>query len=308
MSGNIRSVLRIVLVYIFLSIVWIYTSDSLASLLEDRYGVSKVIQTYKGTAFVLITGGLLFIFLLRELRKREADWNKHLEEKENLLQEKEQLLEQLHLKNVEILDAYEKTIKGWSLVLEKRNREVKDHSRRVTYLTEELARFMGLDESEIVHIRRGSLLHDIGKMAIPDRIMLKNGDLTDEERAEIRRHPLYGFEMLSESEFLRPAMDILLCHHERWNGDGYPFGLAGEQIPLYARIFSVVDVWDALLADDRPYRSAETPETAAEYLRGEAGSHFDPHIVDAFLKMIEQKPELIERTYQLEKSQADQDG
>jgi len=297
MPDSIRSLLRVVISYIIVAGLWITFSDSVLFALDQRYGFPEEFATYKGLAFVLITSVILFIVLFRELRKRELEWQEHLEDKEKLLQDKNHLVDQIQGKNEELLDAYEKTIRGWSLVLEKRNREVKDHSRRVTALAERLARHLGVEDSEIIHIRRGALLHDIGKMAIPDTIILKNGNLGQDDWSEIRRHPLYGFEMLSEIEFLRPAMDIVLCHHEKWNGEGYPFGLAGDQIPMYARIFSVVDVWDALLADDRPYRSPETPETAAEYLREQAGIQFDPEIVDAFLSLLEQEPSLLNNVY-----------
>ncbi|MBE0699982.1 MAG: HD domain-containing protein [Anaerolineaceae bacterium] len=204
------------------------------------------------------------------------------------MQEKEHLLEQLRQKNQELEEAYDKTIFGWSRVLELRSREVKDHSRRVTEISERLARYMGIQEPDLSHIRRGALLHDIGKMAIPDQIIAKKEELDEEEKALIRRHPLFGFEMLSEIEYLRPSIDILLCHHEKWNGEGYPFGLVGEQIPLFARIFSVADVWDALVSE-RSYRSAQPLEIVVEYLRSESGQHFDPAIVDAFLQMIEKE-------------------
>src|SRR5512133_2317789 len=286
MSSSTRSILRIVLLYLLFSTLWIFFTDDLAHFLENNYQIARQIETFKGLAFVFASAVLLLLLLRRLFRERETAFQTHLEEKERLL-------EQLRVKNEELLDAYDKTIFGWSRVLEMRNREVKDHSRRVTEMTLRLARRMGIPEADMVHIRRGALLHDIGKMAIPDSIILKEGDLSEEERALIPRHPLYGFEMVSEVEFLRPAMDILLCHHEKWDGTGYPCGLAGEQIPLYARIFSVVDVWDAFTSDDRAYRRADPPEVAAEYLRSHSGDHFDPVIVDAFLRMLEESGELL---------------
>jgi putative nucleotidyltransferase with HDIG domain len=285
MSRNYRSILRVVFLYLLFSTLWIFGTDLLAQLLETRYGFPKVIETYKGLLFILISAILLFLTLNRELRGREADYQEHLTEIE-------QLFQQLKTKNDELLDAYDRTIFGWSRVLEMRNREVKDHSRRVTEMTLRLARFMRIPQADLVHIRRGALLHDIGKMAIPDSVILKDGQLSEDERALIRRHPLFGFEMVSEIEFLRPAMDILLCHHEKWDGTGYPFGLAGDQIPLYARIFSVVDVWDAITSDDRTYRRADPPEVAADFLRIHSGEQFDPTIVDAFLRMLEESGEL----------------
>ena len=280
MSKNLLPIFRIVLLYTILAVLWIFLTDGLVQYLETAYGLPERVETFKGLAFVIASALLIFWLLYRELRRGEANYKKHLEEKEHLL-------EQLQAKNEELIDAYDRTIFGWSRVLEMRNREVKDHSRRVTEMALRLARYMNVPEEDQEQIRRGALLHDIGKMAIPDDVILKEGDLSEEERALIRKHPLFGFEMVSEIEFLRPAMDILLCHHEKWDGTGYPFGLAGEQIPLYARIFSVVDVWDALCSDDRAYRKADPPEVAAEYLRSQAGEHFDPAVVDAFLEMLE---------------------
>ncbi len=285
MSRNFRSIIRVVILYLLFSVGWILSTDRLAHFLESNYHFPQEIETFKGLLFVLISAALLFLMLYRELRERESDYQEHLAEIERLFQ-------QLKVKNDELLDAYDRTIFGWSRVLEMRNREVKDHSRRVTEMTLRLARYLGIPEADLIHIRRGALLHDIGKMAIPDSVILKEGDLSEEERALVRRHPLFGFEMVSEIEFLRPAMDILLCHHEKWDGTGYPFGLSGEQIPLYARIFAVVDVWDAFTSNDRSYRTADPPEVAAEYLRGQAGEHFDPAIVEAFLKMLEEAGEL----------------
>jgi putative nucleotidyltransferase with HDIG domain len=280
MQRSIYNIIRIVGLYLIFAVLWIILTDILAGILQARYGFPMdVIQTVKGLGFVLVSAMVMFILLNDDLRRREAEYQKHLEEKE-------QLLQQLRKKNAEMVDAYDRTIFGWSRVLEMRNREVKDHSRRVTEMAMQLARYVGVDGDDLEQIRRGSLLHDIGKMAIPDEIILKDGDLSEEERAIIRRHPLFGFEMVSEIEFLRPAVDIMLCHHEKWDGTGYPFGLAGDQIPLFARIFAVVDVWDALRSDDRTYRKPDPPEVAAEYLRSQAGEHFDPDVVEAFLKML----------------------
>lgn len=294
MSRNRLPVFRVVALYIIFSALWILSSDTLAHILESSYGLPRDIETIKGILFVIASAALLFFLLRSETRHNDASYQQHLAEKEHLL-------EQLRVKNAELVDAYDRTIFGWSRVLEMRNREVKDHSKRVTDMTMRLAQYLGVPEEDMEHIRRGALLHDIGKMAIPDSIILKEGDLSDEERGEIRRHPLFGFEMVSEIEFLRPAMDILLCHHEKWDGTGYPFGLAGDQIPLYARIFAVVDVWDALLSEDRTYRRADPPEVAADYLRAQAGEHFDPAIVEAFLKMMEEQGE----TQQSQKQPAD---
>ncbi|MEW5721207.1 MAG: HD-GYP domain-containing protein, partial [Chloroflexota bacterium] len=147
-----------------------------------------------------------------------------------------------------------------------------------------LARALGMSEAELVHVRRGALLHDIGKMGIPDAILLKPGALTDQEWEIMRKHPQYAYELLSPIAYLRPALDIPYCHHEKWDGTGYPRRLKGEQIPLVARIFAVVDVWDALHSD-RPYRRAWSEEQAREHIRTQAGIHFDPRVVKLFLEM-----------------------
>jgi HD-GYP domain-containing protein (c-di-GMP phosphodiesterase class II) len=146
---------------------------------------------------------------------------------------------------------------------------------------------MGMSEEEMVHVRRGALLHDIGKLAIPDSILLKGGPLTREEWDIMRKHSTYAFELLAPIPYLRPALDIPYYHHERWDGTGYPLGLKGESIPLAARIFSLVDVWDALCSD-RPYRKAWPPAKALEYFHEESGRFFDPHVVEVFFKMVDE--------------------
>jgi putative nucleotidyltransferase with HDIG domain len=180
--------------------------------------------------------------------------------------------------------AYQATLEGWVRALDYRDKETEGHTQRVTTLTERLARFIGIHEDELIHIRRGALLHDIGKMAIPDGILLKPGGLTGEEREIIQRHPVYAHEMLSPIKFLVPALDIPYCHHEKWDGSGYPRGLKGEKIPFSARIFAVVDVWDALISD-RPYRRGIPPAEVLQSIREKAGNHFDSRVVDAFLEM-----------------------
>lgn len=187
--------------------------------------------------------------------------------------------------NTDLIRAYDATIEGWAKALEMRDGETEGHSQRVTQMTIELAIEMGVSGEDIVHIRRGSLLHDIGKMGIPDSILLKPGKLTVEEWDIMRKHADYAFQMLSPIEFLRPAVNIAYCHHERWDGTGYPRGLAGEQIPLEARVFAVIDVFDALISD-RPYRKAWPREAAVEYIQKQAGKQFDPAVVDVFLRKL----------------------
>lgn len=188
----------------------------------------------------------------------------------------------------ELSDAYDSTLEGWSRALDLRDNETEGHTQRVVDLTLRLARAMGISDAELVHVRRGAILHDIGKLGVPDCVLLKPGPLTADEWIAMRRHPVYAYELLSPIAFLRPALDIPYCHHEKWDGTGYPRGLRGEQIPLVARIFAIVDVWDGL-GNARPYHKGRSEEEAIEYIRSEAGTHFDPHIVQAFLKLIIQE-------------------
>jgi HD-GYP domain-containing protein (c-di-GMP phosphodiesterase class II) len=199
-----------------------------------------------------------------------------------------QLFENLQRSNQELLQAYDTTLEGWARALELRDRETEGHTRRVTELTIRLARYIGVSESEMVNIYRGVLLHDIGKMGVPDHILKKKGKLTEEEWAEMRQHPVYAYNLLSPIAFLRDVLDIPYSHHEHWDGGGYPRGLKGEQIPLAARIFSVIDNWDALLSN-RPYRQAWPREKVIDYLRETAGTILDPRIVEIFLTMIEEE-------------------
>ena len=196
-----------------------------------------------------------------------------------------QLFERLQRSNLELGLAYEATIEGWSRAMDLRDKETKGHTKRVTDLTLKLARLMDLSESQMIHIRRGALLHDIGKMGVPDNILHKPDKLTDEEWKIIRQHPAYAYEMLTSIDYLKPALDIPHYHHEKWDGTGYPQGLKGEQISLVARIFAVVDVWDSLTSA-RPYRPAWTKEQALAYIKEQSGKHFDPQVVRAFLTLI----------------------
>jgi len=204
------------------------------------------------------------------------------------------LFEGLERANQELRVAYDQTIEGWARALDLRDDETEGHSRRVTELALLIAGELGVDDAELVHIRRGALLHDIGKLAVSDRILLKPGPLTDEERAAMERHPAYAVGLLSSIPFLEPALDIPRCHHEKWDGSGYPNGLAGDEIPLAARIFAVADVWDALRSD-RPYREAWPLDQIREHIRDQAGTHFDPQVVEVFLSLDQQALEQVER-------------
>lgn len=191
---------------------------------------------------------------------------------------------QLEAANIELGIAYEATLRGWVRALDYRDKETEGHTQRVTVLTQKLAQIMGVDRPTLEHYTRGALLHDIGKMAISDEILRKKGPLTEEERAIMQKHPVYAYEMLSPIEFLRPAIDIPYRHHEKWDGSGYPHGLQGEDIPLAARIFCVIDVWDALTSD-RPYREPLPHDKVRRMIRADSGKHFDPRVVDAFMSM-----------------------
>lgn len=198
----------------------------------------------------------------------------------------------LHLQTIQqaqdLTLAYDTTIEGWSRALDLRDKETEEHTLRVTNLTLQLAQAFDISHVELKHIRHGALLHDIGKMGIPDNILRKAGELSDDEWAMMRQHPQFAYEMLSPIAYLLPALDIPYCHHEKWDGTGYPRGLKGEEIPLTARIFAVVDVFDALTSD-RPYRPAWAKNKAIEYIRQKADSHFDPSVVDVFLRLIDKK-------------------
>lgn len=184
--------------------------------------------------------------------------------------------------NANLTRAYDTTIEGWSNALELRDSDTQGHTQRVTELTLKVASAMGISEEEMIHVRRGALLHDIGKMAVPDAILMKPGPLTEDEQEIMRQHPMYAYNLLSPIEYLRPALVVPYCHHEWWDGSGYPRGLRGEQIPLAARIFAIADTWDALISERR-YREAWTRDKVVAHIRSLAGSQFDPHLVDVFL-------------------------
>jgi len=200
---------------------------------------------------------------------------------QKLIQERAKLREA----NAQLLSAYEATIEGWSHAMDLRDRETEGHSQRVTQLTVKMSQALGLGNDEIMHIRRGALLHDMGKIGVPDAILHKPGTLTDDEWVLMRKHPQFAFDMLYPIEYLRPALEIPFSHHEKWDGTGYPRGLKGDEIPMAARMFAVVDVWDALTSD-RPYRPAWSEEQALKYIREQSGKHFDPNAVDLFFKSL----------------------
>lgn len=195
------------------------------------------------------------------------------------------LHESLQRSHEELERAYDATIEGWSLALEMRDDETQGHALRVANLAVDLGRGLGIPEGELVHLRRGALLHDIGKMVVPDAILRKPGPLTAEEWDVMRRHPENGRDFLRKVAYLAPALDVPYCHHEHWDGSGYPSGLAGEQIPLAARVFAVADAFDALTSD-RPYRAAWTAAEALGHIRECSGTQYDPDVVAAFLRLV----------------------
>ncbi|MBE0671030.1 MAG: PAS domain S-box protein [Anaerolineales bacterium] len=245
--------------------------------------------SYHGVPLV-IKGKVIGVFEVfqRSLTRRDQEWLDFLNAlagQAAIAISNAQLFENLQLSNIELTQAYDATIEGWSRALDLRDKETEGHSQRVTKMTVELARNFGLSDADLVQVRWGSLLHDIGKMGVPDRILLKPGALTDDEWIAMKKHPVFAYEMLSPIHYLRLALDIPYCHHEKWDGSGYPRGLSGDQIPLIARIFAVVDVWDAVTSE-RPYRSAWTKSDALKHIQASSGIHFDPQVADQFLDLI----------------------
>ncbi len=246
--------------------------------------------SYRG-APLIVKGkvlGVLEVFN-RSFTERDQDWLDFfstLAGQAAIAIDNAELFDDLQASNIELSLAYEATIEGWSRALDLRDKETEGHTQRVTHLTMELALRLGFSDDQLVHVRRGALLHDIGKMGVPDHILLKPDALTEDEWEIMKKHPVFAYEMLLPIRYLKSAaLDIPYCHHEKWDGTGYPHGLKGEQIPLVARIFAVVDVWDAITSN-RPYRPAWTKEKALEYIKEQSGKYFDPLVVKAFLKMI----------------------
>ncbi len=263
---NIRVDLRVAILYMIFGGAWILISNLFLGLLDGNLSIVISAKSLEDWIFMLASALLVFLLAQRDLLHVSA------------------AAEALQRSNANLLQAYDTTIEGWSRALDLRDKETEYHALRVTEMTLRLARTAGMRADELVHLRRGVLLHDIGKVGIPDSILFKSSPLTEEEWAIMRQHPIFAYELLSPIEYLRPALDIPYCHHEKWNGSGYPRGLKGEQIPLAARLFAVVDVWDALLSD-RPYRKGMSKEKALEHIRSLSGSHFDPHVVDLFFNI-----------------------
>ena len=213
--------------------------------------------------------------------------------------QREEMHESTRRSAAELAEAYETTIEGWSRALDYRDHETEGHALRVAEMTVDMARAAHLSDAELVHVRRGALLHDIGKICIPDSILMNTGELSEDEWTLMRLHPQVAFDLLNPIEFLRPALDIPLHHHERWDGSGYPHGLKGEEIPFAARLFAVVDVWDALRFDRR-YRKGWPEERVFAHIRERAGTHFDPRAVELFFEgmgVVPCAPDAGERTF-----------
>ncbi|MFC1853565.1 HD domain-containing phosphohydrolase [candidate division CSSED10-310 bacterium] len=230
--------------------------------------------------------GILELFH-RSPFQSDAEWITFLETlggQVTIALENAELFSNLEKSHEELIQAYDVTLEGWVRALDLRDKETEGHTQRVTKMTLRLAREMGMADDELVHIQRGALLHDIGKIGISDSILLKPGPLTDQEREIMEKHPTYAYEMLSAITYLRPALDIPYYHHEKYDGTGYPMGLKGKQIPLSARIFALIDVWDAL-SSDRPYRKKWPREKVLAYIKSMSKQHFDPEIVDIFLSL-----------------------
>jgi HD-GYP domain-containing protein (c-di-GMP phosphodiesterase class II) len=224
---------------------------------------------------------------IRQLTKSEIDLCYILSFQVSLAIANAQLYKKAQQAIADLGQAYDATLKGWSQVLDMRDHVTDEHTHRVAELTVQLASRAGIAEPEISHIRRGALMHDIGKMAIPDIILQKPERLSEEEETVMRTHPEKAHRILSQIDYLAPAMDIPYCHHEKWDGTGYPRGLKGDEIPLAAQLFAVVDVYDALTTD-RPYRKAWSKEQVLKYIQEETGKHFSPLAVKAFFEMMQE--------------------
>ena len=257
---------------------------------SDQLTSKEGFQQYVGIPLIAKgeTKGVLELFHRSQLRTQK-EWNDFLQTLATQLAiaiDNSQMYENLQRSNLELVLSYDATIEGWAKTLELRDQETQGHSERVTAMTVKLARAMGMSEEDLIHVRRGALLHDVGKIGIPDSILQKPGKLDPEERKLMEEHPTLAHNVLSGSVFLQKALDIPYCHHEKWDGTGYPRQLAGSAIPLAARIFAIIDVYDALRSD-RPYRDAWSKSKTVDYIKDQSGSYFDPQVVERFLKLVE---------------------
>lgn len=267
-------------------------SDTLGELRNSPLFKAEGFRSYFGVPLIAkgLIKGVLEIFH-RSILTASEDWLEFLEAvagQAAIALDNATLFHELQQSSANLEQTYDATLEGWARALELRDRETQGHAQRVIELTMNIAENLGIQAENFPHLRRGALLHDVGKMGIPDSILLKPGPLSSEEWKIMKQHPVLAYQWLSPISYLQPALSIPLYHHEKWDGTGYPKGLREEEIPLEARIFAVVDVWDALTSW-RPYREAWSEEDAAAYIRNEAGKHFDPQVVEAFFKV---KPNL----------------
>jgi PAS domain S-box-containing protein len=249
---------------------------------EDIKGYGVYPLTVKG-----VVKGVIELFRRsdEDLDQETSNFIETVSQAAAIAMESAQNFERLQRTNQELIQAYDDTLVGWINFLDLRDKETEGHTLRAQDITMQICGHLGFTAEQLMHVRRGVLLHDIGKVGIPDAILNKPGALTDEEREVIKKHPVYAYQMLYPISYLRPALDIPYCHHEKWDGSGYPRGLKGEEIPLAARIFAIVDVFDALTSD-RPYRAAWTVEKTVAHIREGSGSHFDPTIVEKCLELL----------------------
>lgn len=243
--------------YLVVGIVWIYFSDRLIAVSLSSPEAITAAQNVKGWLFILITATMLYLLVQRHFRT-------------------------LRDKHRELVESYDQTIRGWIEVMDLRHHETRNHTERVSRMTVAFARLAGAKERQLERIARGATLHDIGKIGIPDSILIKPGKLDADEWRLMKTHPDIGRRLLEKISFLQPCIDIPWCHHEKWDGSGYPRGLSGAEIPLAARLFAIIDVWDAL-THKRVYKDAWPEQDVLDFIRAQAGQHFDPELVEIFI-------------------------
>jgi putative nucleotidyltransferase with HDIG domain len=250
----------VAVLYSLFAFAWILLSDRVARWAVQDADALATVEAWKGTGFVVVTGVALYLLVRRYVSEVERSAS-------------------------QMRDAYDVTLAGWAAALDIRDHSTAEHTSRVTRLTVALAERYGIAGDDLENVRRGATLHDIGKMGVPDSILGKPGALDEAEWVQMRRHPELAVDMLRGIEFLQPAIDIPWCHHERWDGSGYPRGLSGEDIPLVARLFAVVDVYDAVTSE-RPYRGPMSLDEAMALIEQGSGSHFDPAVVTEFVDLL----------------------
>lgn len=268
------SIERIVLLFVVIAGLWVLLADQLLPYLITNFRMGGFLQVYRSISFVVFSGVLIYVLLVMEARKPPAEPPVQADV----------LPVQALFDNQVVWQDLDLFVERWVQTLELRNHESEKHCQQVADMTVELARQYDFTPAELEHIRRGAWLHDIGKMAVPESILMKTGPLDEAERAVMQKHPQVAHDLLLGIPSLALALDIPYCHHERWDGTGYPRKLQGEEIPLAARIFAVVEVWDAMTSD-RPYRKALPARAAITYIRCQSGTQFDPQVVEKFLKL-----------------------